>query len=191
MILVRLIVVIFSVERILLTSLIWWILRQIERWLIQLRVTVVCLEIEKMKIAVWLTRKIVVWLIEKTMIVVWLIAKMRIVVWLTIFLCSEIELIELIVHEMMIESIVHEAMIVVLILIFVILIVMVFVTNNLWDCDQNRFCEDDQWRLIEIFQHYWRFLLRFRTKMLFFENSNQWACDNHFCVFQNSYASFS
>jgi hypothetical protein len=59
--------------------------------------------------------------------------------------------------------IVHEAMIVVLILIFVILIVIVSVTNNLWNCDQNRFCENDLWCLIEISQRYWRFLLRFRT----------------------------
>jgi hypothetical protein len=60
---------------------------------------------------------------------------MKIVVWLTIFLCSEIKLIELIIHEMMIELIIHEAMIVVLILIFVILIVIMSVTNNLWNCD--------------------------------------------------------
>jgi hypothetical protein len=91
----------------------------------------------KMMIDVWLivTMKIVVRKIEMMIIAIWLIARMKIVVWLTIFLCSKFELIELIVHEMMIMLIVHEAMIVVLILIFVILIVIVSVTNNLWNCD--------------------------------------------------------
>jgi hypothetical protein len=57
------------------------------------------------------------------MIAVWFAVEMKIAVWLTIFLCSEVELIELIVHE---------AMIVVLILIFVILIeIESSVTNNL------------------------------------------------------------
>jgi hypothetical protein len=54
---------------------------------------------------------------------------------LAIFLCSEIELIELIVHEAMIVVlilIVHEAVIAVLILIFVILIeIEPSATNNL------------------------------------------------------------
>jgi hypothetical protein len=55
-------------------------------------------------------------------------------------------------------------MIVVLILIFAILIVIVLsVMNSLWDCVRNRSCEDDRWRLIEISQHCWRFLLRFRA----------------------------
>ncbi len=92
MILARLIVVIFSLRMVLLTGLIWWIDwlikrllddRLIERLKIQLRVIAIYLVIEKIMIAVWLTEKIVVWLI--------------------IFLCSEIELmIELIVFELMI-----------------------------------------------------------------------------------------
>jgi hypothetical protein len=137
MILAKLIVVIFSVEEILLTNLIWWIdwlierlrnERLIEHLEIQSKMSAVYLIIEKMRIAVWLIEspKVAVWLIEITMIAVWLtreivvwLTEMRIVVWLTIFLCSEIELIiEVIVLEMMI-------------LIFVIQIVIVSVINNL------------------------------------------------------------
>ncbi len=129
MILARSIVVIFSAKKILSMNLICWIAdRWIERFEVQLRMNVVCSMIQKLKmmIDVWLslTMKIVVWWIEKSvvllieMIAVWLTAKMKIVVWLIIFLCSEIELFELIV-------------LLVMILIFVIRIVIVLVTNNL------------------------------------------------------------
>jgi hypothetical protein len=127
MILMRLIVVIFSIRKILSMNLIYWIAdRLIERFEVQLRMIIVYLMIEKMRIAVWLIEMmmIAVWLTRK--IVVWLI-EMKIVVWCAIFLCSEIELmIELIVLELN-ELIVREAMI----LIFVIQIVIVSVTNNL------------------------------------------------------------
>ncbi len=68
-ILARLIVVIFSVKKILLTSLIWWI-----DWLIdfeiKLKIIAIYLMIKKMKIAVWLIKKIVVLLIKMMMIAV-------------------------------------------------------------------------------------------------------------------------
>jgi hypothetical protein len=112
-------------------NLICWIAdRLIERFKVQLKMSVVCSMIQKLKmmIDVWLTvtMRIVVWWVEMMMIAVWLIRyivawlnEMKIVVWLTIFLCSKIKLmIELIVFEMMI-------------LIFVIRIEIESITNNL------------------------------------------------------------
>jgi hypothetical protein len=108
MILTRLIIVIFSAKKILLTSLIWWIKwwierlhdeRLIEHLKIQSKMNAVYLMIEKMKIAVWLIKRlrIAIWLIDMTMIAVWLTRKIvvwlteiKIVNWLTIFFVQKL-----------------------------------------------------------------------------------------------------
>ncbi len=73
--------------------------------------------------------------------------------------------------------IVHETMMI----IFVILIVILFVTNNLENCVQNLFRADDRWRLNWIFRCCRQVLFRFRAFRCLFSRLRTvlWRSNNH------------